>query len=34
MPRLPRNFTLCWVCTLITVALALTLAASRVVGPV
>jgi hypothetical protein len=32
LPRLPKNFTLCWVCTLITVALALTLAASRVVG--
>ena len=31
-PRLSRNFTLCWVCTLVTVALALSLAASRMLG--
>ena len=32
-PHLPRNFTLCWVCTLITVALAVSMAAARLVGP-
>jgi len=33
LPRLPRNFTLCFLCTLLTAALALALAAARVVGP-
>jgi hypothetical protein len=33
MPRLSRSFTLCWVCTLITVALAVSMAAGRLVGP-
>jgi hypothetical protein len=32
LPRLSRTFTFCWVCTLITLALALSLAASRMVG--
>ena len=32
LPRLSRTFTLCWVCTLVTVALALSLAASRMLG--
>lgn len=31
-PHLPRNFTLCWVCTLITAALALSLVAARLSG--
>ena len=33
IPRLPRNFTLCFVCALVTAALALALAAARTVGP-
>jgi hypothetical protein len=31
LPRLSRTFTLCWVCTLVTAALALSLVASRLV---
>ena len=34
IPRLSRTVTLCWVCTLITAALALSMAAARLVGPV
>ena len=30
--RLPRNFTLCFVCTLVTAALALAMAAMRSAG--
>jgi len=33
LPRLSRSFTLCWVCTLITVALAVSMASARLVGP-
>jgi hypothetical protein len=33
MPRLSRSTSLCWVCTLITAALALSMAAARLVGP-
>jgi hypothetical protein len=32
LPRLSRSFTLCWVCTLITAALALSMAAARLAG--
>lgn len=31
LPRLPRHFTLCFVCTLVTAALAIAMVATRAV---
>jgi hypothetical protein len=34
LPRLPRHFTLCFMCTLLTAALAMVMAAARASGTI